>query len=104
MGSILIELSFFKKHSLTADLANNIVRFPEITIQFKPSNGKFKLQMLELRASQKATICPRQQVLAPVTAEKDIGTVTDTDEAFPVFERKTELHRCRKLEKNKHTP
>ena len=47
--------------------------------------------MLELRASLKATIAPRQQVFIPVVAEKDIGTVTRTVEAFPAFERKREL-------------
>ena len=91
MGNILIGMSFFKKYSVTLDLANNIVRFPEITLQLKPQNEKFKLQMLELRASQKTTIQPRQQVFIPVTSEKDIGQVTGTVEAFPAFERKTEL-------------
>ena len=91
MGNILIGISFFKKYSVTLDLANNIVRFPEITLQLRPQNGKFKLQMLELRASQKTTIQPRQQVFIPVTSEKDIGQVTGTVEAFPAFERKTEL-------------
>ena len=47
--------------------------------------------MLQLRASQKTTISPTQQVFVPVMAETDIGTVTGTVEAFPAFERKTEL-------------
>ena len=91
MGRVLIGISFFKKYSVTLDLANNIVRFPDITLQLKPQNGKFKLQTLELRASQKTTISPRQQIFVPVIAEKDIGNVTGTVEAFPAFERKTEL-------------
>ena len=91
MGNILIGMSFFKKYSVTLDLANNIVRFPEITLQLRPQIGKFKLQMLELRASQKTTIPPQQQVFIPVETEKDIGHVTGTVEAFPAFERKTEL-------------
>ena len=91
MGNILIGMSFFKKYSMTLHLANNIVSFPEITLQLKPHNGKFKLQMLELRATQKTTISPRQQVFVPVIAEKDIGNVTGTVEAFPAFERRTEL-------------
>ena len=91
MGNILIGMSFFENYSVTLDLANNIVRFPEITLQLRPQNGKFKLQRLELRASQKTTIQPRQQVFIPVTSEKDIGQVTGTVEAFPAFERKTEL-------------
>ena len=91
MGNILIGMSFFKKYSVTLDLANNIVRFSEFTLQLKPPNGKFKLQMLELRTSQKSTIAPRRQVVIPVVAEKDIGTVTGTVETFSAFERKTEL-------------
>ena len=91
MGNILIGMSFFKKYSVTLDLANNIVRFPEITLQLKPPNGKFKLQMLELRTTQKTTISPGQQIFVTVTTDKDIGKVTGTIEAFPAFERKTEL-------------
>ena len=91
MGNILIGMSFFKKYSVTLDLANNLVRFPEITLQLMPQNGKFKLQMLELRASQKTTISPRQQIFVPVIAQKDIGNVTGTVEGFPAFERKKEL-------------
>ena len=90
MGNILIGMSFFKKFSVTLDLANNIVRFPEITLQLKP-NGKFRLQMLELRTTQETTISPGQQIFVHATTNKDIGTVTGTIEAFPAFERKTEL-------------
>ena len=91
MGNILIGMSFFKKYSVTLDLANNIVRFPEITLQLKLPNGKFKLQMLELRTTQKTTIWPGQQIFVTATTDKNIGTVTGTIEAFPAFERKTEL-------------
>ena len=91
MDKILIGMSFFKNYSVTLDLANNIVRFPEITIQLKRPNGKFKLQMLDLRASQKTTISPRQQFFVPVMAVKDIDTVAGPVKAFPAFERKTEL-------------
>ena len=38
MGNNLIGTSFFKKYSVTLDLANNIVRFPELTLQLKPPN------------------------------------------------------------------
>ena len=67
------------------------MRFPEITLQIKPPNGKLKLQMLELRTTQKTTISPGQQIFVPATTDKNIGTVTGTKEAFPAFERKTEL-------------
>ena len=62
-----------------------------ITLQLKQPIGKLKLLRLEPRASQKTTIPPRQQVFVPVKAEKDIDTVIGTVEAFPAFERKTEL-------------
>ena len=95
MGNILIRMSFFNKYSKNLDEANNIVIFPEITLQLKPPNGKLRLQMLELRVSQKATnqlISPKQHIFVPATVEKDIGTVTGSVEAFPSFGRKTELH------------
>ena len=58
MGNILIGMSFFKKYSVTLDLANNIVRFPDITLQLRPTNGKFKTKMMELRTSQKVVYTP----------------------------------------------
>ena len=47
--------------------------------------------MLELRTTQKTTISPGQQIFVTATMDKNIGTVTGTIEAFPAFERKTEL-------------
>ena len=47
--------------------------------------------MLELRTTQKTTISPGQQIFVHATTDKNIGTVTGTIEAFPAFERKTEL-------------
>ena len=91
MGNILIGMSFFKNYSVTLDLADNIVRFPEITLPLKPPNGKFRLQMLELRNTQKKTISPGQQIVVHVTTDKNIGTVTGKIEAFSAFERKTDL-------------
>ena len=73
MGNFQLGMSFFKKYSVNLDLAKNLVRFPETTLQLKQANSKFKLQMLELGKSQKTTIAPRQQVFIPVVAEKDIG-------------------------------
>ena len=63
MGNILIGMSFFKKYSVTLDLANNIVRFQETTLQLKPPNGKFKLQMLELRTTQRQPSRPDNKSL-----------------------------------------
>ena len=91
MGNILIGMSFFKKYSVTLDLANNVVKFPDITLQLKPERGRYKVQMLELRTSQKIVVRPDHQIMVPVIAEKDLGTIQGTVETFPAFERKTQL-------------
>ena len=43
MGNILIGMSFFEKYSETLDLANNVVKFPDITLQLKPDRGRYKI-------------------------------------------------------------
>ena len=91
MGIILIGMSFFKKYSVTLDLANNIVRFPDITLHLRPTNEKFRTKMMQLQTLQKSVIPPGQQLFDPVSAEDDIGTLTGTVEAFPAFERRTQL-------------
>ena len=91
MGNSLIGMSFFKNTSATLNLANNIIRFPDITLQLRPTNGKFKTKLIQLRTSQKTVIPPRQQLFVPIIVEDDIGTITGTTEAFPAFERRTQL-------------
>ena len=91
MGNILIGMSFFKKNSVTLDLANNVVEVPYNTLQLKPELGRYKIQMMELRTTQKTVIQPDHQLIVPVLAERDLGTIQGTVETFPVFERKTQL-------------
>ena len=91
MGNILIGMSFFEKYSVTLDLANNVVKFPDITLQFKPERVRYKIQMIELRTTQKTVIQPDHQLIVPVLAERDLGTIQGTVETFPAFERKTQL-------------
>ena len=91
MGKILNGMFFFQKDSSTVDLANNIVQFPDITLQLRPTNGKFKTKMMQLHTAQRTIITSRQQLFVPVVAEDDLGTVTGTTEAFPPFERRTQL-------------
>ena len=91
MGDVLIGMSFFKKYSVTLDLANNIVRFPDITLQLQSVNGKFKNKLLELRTTQKMVIQPNQQVFVPVVIERDLGDITGTVEGLPAFERRSHL-------------
>ena len=47
MGNILIGMSFFKKYSVTLDLANNVIKLPDITLQLKPQRGRYKIQMID---------------------------------------------------------
>ena len=81
---------FFKKYSFRLDLANNTFRFPDITVQLQPTNGRLKTKMMQLRSSQKTVIPPLQQLFDPVIAGADIGTVIGTTEAFPALERRTQ--------------
>ena len=85
------EMSFFKKYSVTLDLANNIVRFPDITLQLRPVNVKFKNKLPELKTTQKMTYQPNQQVDVPVVNERDLGDITGTVEGLPAFERRSHL-------------
>ena len=78
MGNVLIGMSFFRKYSVTLDLANNIVKFPDITLQLRSVNGKFKNKLLELKTTQKMVVQPNQQVFVPVVVERDLGDITGT--------------------------
>ena len=91
MGNILIGMSFFRKYTVTLDLANKVVKFSDITLQLKPERGRYKIQMIKLRTTQKTVIQPDHQLIVPVLAERDLGTIQGTLETFPAFERKTQL-------------
>ena len=53
LGIVLIRMSFFKKYSVTLDLANNIVKYPDIPLQLRAVNRKFKNKLLELKTIPK---------------------------------------------------
>ena len=91
MGNILIVMSFFKKYSVTLNLANNVVQLPDNTLLFKEERGRYKLQMIKLRTSQKPEIPPDRQLRVPVFAEWDLGTIQGSVKTFPSFERKRQL-------------
>ena len=91
MGNVLIGMPFFKKYSVTLDLAKNIVKFPDITLQLQPVNGKFKNKLLELKTTQKIVIQLNQQVFVPVVIERNLGDITGTVEGLPAFERRSHL-------------
>ena len=82
-------MSFFKKYSVTKDLANNIVRFPDIALHLRPVNGKFKNKLLEMKTTQKMVIQPNQQVFVSVVIERDLGDITGTVEGLSAFERRS---------------
>ena len=90
MGNVLIGISFFKKYSVTLDLANNL-KFPDITLQLRSVNGKLKNKLLELKTTQKIVIQSNQQVFVPVVSERDLGDITGTVEGLPAFERRSHL-------------
>ena len=83
MGNVLIGMSFFKKYSVTLDLANNIIKFPEIALQLRSVNGKFKNQLLQLKTTQKMVIQPNQQVFVPVVIERDLEEITAPSKGYP---------------------
>ena len=80
MGNILIGRSCFKKYTVTLDLANNVVNFPDIALQLKSERGRYKIKMIDLQTTQKTVIQPDQQLIVPVLAERDIGTTHPTPE------------------------
>ena len=53
LGIVLIRMSFFKKYSVTLDIANNIVKYPDIPLQLRAVNRKFKNKLLELKTIPK---------------------------------------------------
>ena len=91
MGNISLGMSFSKNYSVTLDLASNVIKFPDITLQLEPERGRYKIQMIESRTTQKTVIQPDHQLIVPVLAERDLGTIQGTVETFPAFERKTQL-------------
>ena len=83
MGNVLVGMSFFKKYSVTLHLANNIVKFPDITLQLRSVNRKNK--SLELKTTQNVVIQHNQQVFVPVVIERDLVDITGTVEGLPGF-------------------
>ena len=89
MGNVRSGMCLFKKYSVTSDLADNIVKFPDITLQLRSVNGKFKNKLHELTTTQKTVIQPNQHVFVPVVIERDLGDITGTVEGLPGFERRS---------------
>ena len=58
MGNILIGMSFFKKYSVTLDLANNIVKFPDITLQFQKQTTRIEDNSEDCDPTQSTSVRP----------------------------------------------
>ena len=82
---------FLQKIFVYIDLDNNIVKLPDITLQLRSVNGKFKNKLLELKTTQKVVIQPNKQVFVPVVIERDLGNITGTVEGLPALERRSHL-------------
>ena len=67
------------------------MKFPDITLQLKNKKGKFTCSYLALRAAQKITIQPMQQIMIPVHTDTEIDTAHGIVEEAPAFARKSEL-------------
>ena len=79
------------KYSVTPDLANNIVKFPDITLQLRSVNEKFKNKLLELQTTQKMVIQPHQQVFVPVVIERNLATSLVPSKDYPLSR---DVHIC----------
>ena len=53
IGSILIGVIFLEKYSRTLDIIKNVLRFPDLSLQIKHANGKYKCKMCKVRATRK---------------------------------------------------
>ena len=93
MGNVFIGMSFFKKLSVPLDLASNIVKFPDITLQLRTVNGKIQKQIagIENHSKDTAFIRPNRHVFVPVVIERNLGHMTDTVDGLPACGRRSHL-------------
>ena len=92
MGTILIGMSFFEKHSGYLDIKNHLVHFPNhmMSMQVRQQkNNKFKTGLIILCSSNRTVIPPLHQVMIQVHSDADISLTTGTVEGSPAFMRKT---------------
>ena len=92
MGNVIIGMSFLTKYSVSVDVKNHTVHFPDISLQLKQKRtGKFKCSMVELRATQRVVLNPFQQVLVNVDTDRDLADSTGIVEATEAFQRKSAM-------------
>ena len=92
MGNVIIAMSFLTKYSVSVDVKNHTIHFPDISLQLKQKHtGKFKCSMVELRATQRVVLNPFQQVLVNVDTDRDLADSTGIVEATEAFQRKSAM-------------
>ena len=74
-------MSYFKQNSVTLDLRNLLIHFPDVSLQLRKANRNYNCDMLELRA----VLPPNQQVVVEVWTNAEMETTTGTAEAPPAI-------------------
>ena len=91
MSTILIGMTFFTNYEVMIDIVNYLIHLPEISLQLKQKNGKFKQPLSEMTSEQTIKLQPGQQVIIPTRTD---GLKTDTHGTItghPVFHRKSSI-------------
>ena len=91
MSTILIGMTFFKNCEVMIDIVNYLIHLPEMSLQLKQKNGKFKQPLSEMTSEQTVKLQPGQQVIIPARTD---GLKTDTHgtvEEHPVFHRRSSI-------------
>ena len=85
MSTILIGMTFFINYEVMIDLVNYLIHLPEISLQLKQKNGKFKQPLSEMTSEQNVKLLPGQQFINPVRMDGLKIDTHGTVEEHPVF-------------------
>ena len=77
-GNILFGISFLNQPSVTLDIRNQLIYFPDVSLPLCKANGRYNCDIHELRATQKIVLLPYQQVMVPVGTTVESATTTGT--------------------------
>ena len=91
MGNVLSGMVFLKKYSVTLDNSKHPINFPDMSLQLKNANGKYKRKMCKLPASQILVVSPLQQIMIPICTNEEKSTSQRTLEATPSVTGKAAL-------------
>ena len=79
MDITLNGMSFFRKCSVTLDLKNNLVHFPDLSLQLKPHHGKLRCGSIEMKSLQ---------FFVPTNAAIEIEISFGITDSTPAFSQK----------------